>query len=95
MTKFLQKSFTVGGSSSDAYRENYEKIFRKNPDVNPCEPFPDPLSRNTRWVTIALSVEDFDALHAWGVDPLPGKPLDPEVAHAVLMAAADAAAAAR
>lgn len=29
MTRFLQPKFSVGGSSSDAYRDNWERIFGK------------------------------------------------------------------
>jgi hypothetical protein len=36
MTKFTQKSFTVGGSSK-AYSDNYDSVFRREPEPAPSE----------------------------------------------------------
>lgn len=96
MTKYLQKSFSVGGASSNEYRQNYERIFSKESPG----PLPDPLQRDASEqkttlhdVTIRLPAGDLEALKLWATEHKDESPLDPDVAHTVLMAAADAVAA--
>lgn len=38
MTRYLQPKFSVGGANSQAYRDNYDRIFRKPKEEPPAAP---------------------------------------------------------
>ena len=57
-TQFEQSSFTVGGDTSEAYRENWEKIFKGKKEVVVSEARADSGTREAR------AVNDAGALRA-------------------------------
>lgn len=57
--KYLQKSFTVGTSNSDAYRESYDRIFSKKNENHLAEQvvLPDPIAPRTESEAVLQTVD--------------------------------------